>query len=150
MPIVRKTKADLKDFSLTPRERARLDAMTDAEITAAARSDPDNPPISAAEFKRMEFAAMTPYGAIIDGQSGAYGVVIPDLPGCTAMGKTVNEAWANIVEAAAAWGRIARADGYAVPKPRPVEVLLADPEVKAALAAGGVLDVIPVIVESPR
>jgi uncharacterized protein (DUF4415 family) len=53
MPIVRKTKAGLKNFRLPARERARLDAMTDAEITAAARSDPDNPPISAAEFKRM-------------------------------------------------------------------------------------------------
>jgi uncharacterized protein (DUF4415 family) len=53
MPIVRKTKADLKGFRLTGAQRKRLDTMTDAEITAAAKSDPDNPPITAAGFKRM-------------------------------------------------------------------------------------------------
>jgi putative transcriptional regulator len=51
--VVRKTRDELKDFQLTPAQRARLDAMTDEEITAAALSDPDNPPITAAEFRRM-------------------------------------------------------------------------------------------------
>jgi putative transcriptional regulator len=32
---------------------ARLDAMTDEEIEAAARSDPDNPPLTPAQLKRM-------------------------------------------------------------------------------------------------
>jgi putative transcriptional regulator len=32
---------------------ARLDAMTDEEIQAAARSDPDNPPLTPAQLKRM-------------------------------------------------------------------------------------------------
>jgi putative transcriptional regulator len=32
---------------------ARLDAMTDAEITAAALSDPDNPPLTEDELARM-------------------------------------------------------------------------------------------------
>jgi putative transcriptional regulator len=39
---------------LTPEQLARLDAMTEAEITAAAESDPDNPPLTAAELDRME------------------------------------------------------------------------------------------------
>ena len=39
---------------LTAEELARLDAMTDAQITAAAESDPDNPPLTAAELDRME------------------------------------------------------------------------------------------------
>lgn len=38
---------------LTAEELARLDAMTDAEITAAAESDPDSPPLTAAELDRM-------------------------------------------------------------------------------------------------
>lgn len=29
---------------------------------------------------------------LIDGETGAYGVVFPDLPGCTALGTTVDEA----------------------------------------------------------
>ena len=37
--------------TLTNKERARLDAMTDEEITAAAESDPDNPPLTEAEFQ---------------------------------------------------------------------------------------------------
>ena len=56
MPLVRKTRADLEDFRLTAAQRARLDALTDEEITAAAKADPDNPPITAAEFKRMRRA----------------------------------------------------------------------------------------------
>ena len=39
---------------LTAEELARLDAMTDAQITTAAESDPDNPPLTAAELDRME------------------------------------------------------------------------------------------------
>ncbi len=38
---------------LTPSQLARLDAMTDAEITAAALSDPDNPPLTDEELARM-------------------------------------------------------------------------------------------------
>jgi len=32
------------------------------------------------------------YTALIDGEAGAYGVSFPDLPGCVAMGRTVDEA----------------------------------------------------------
>lgn len=38
---------------LTEEEKARLDAMTDEEITAAAESDPDNPPLTDEELERM-------------------------------------------------------------------------------------------------
>lgn len=38
---------------LTPEQRARLDAMTDAEITAA-ESDPDNPPLTEDELRKMD------------------------------------------------------------------------------------------------
>lgn len=43
------------------------------------------------------------YIALIDGQSGAYGVVFPDLPGCTAMGASIEEALANAAEALEDW-----------------------------------------------
>jgi putative transcriptional regulator len=39
---------------LTPEQLARLDAMTDAEITAAAESDPDNPPLTEDELRKMD------------------------------------------------------------------------------------------------
>jgi uncharacterized protein (DUF4415 family) len=53
MPIIRKTLAQVRKARFTRKELARLDAMTDAQITAAAKADPDNPPITAAEFARM-------------------------------------------------------------------------------------------------
>jgi predicted RNase H-like HicB family nuclease len=42
---------------------------------------------------------MFQYFALIDGKAGAYGVVFPDLPGCTAMGKTIDVALANAADA---------------------------------------------------
>lgn len=86
---------------------------------------------------------MTRYGAIIDGKRGGYGVVIPDLPGCTAMGKTIDEAITNAASAVIDWVTVARADGHPIPKPRLLEVLRDDPEIKAALAVGGALVVVP-------
>jgi putative transcriptional regulator len=41
---------------LSQAEAARLDTMTDAEITAAARADADNPPLSAQELARVAAA----------------------------------------------------------------------------------------------
>jgi putative transcriptional regulator len=41
---------------LTAAEAARLDALTDEEITAAALSDPDNPPLTDAELERLAAA----------------------------------------------------------------------------------------------
>jgi predicted RNase H-like HicB family nuclease len=41
---------------------------------------------------------MTRYFALLDGELGAYGVSFPDCPGCSAMGETVNEAYANAID----------------------------------------------------
>ena len=93
---------------------------------------------------------MTRYGAVVDGKKGAYGVVIPDLPGCTAMGKTIDETLANAASAAAAWAEVARTDGDRVPKPRSIEALRADPEVADAIKAGGALMIVPLILDDAR
>ena len=51
---MRKFKLDPKNRpKMTATELAHLDAMTDDEITAAALSDPDNPPLPDAEFAKM-------------------------------------------------------------------------------------------------
>ena len=42
---------------------------------------------------------MARYVAIVDGTPGAYGVVVPDLPGCTSGGAAIDEALRNAVEA---------------------------------------------------
>jgi uncharacterized protein (DUF4415 family) len=63
MTIIRKSKAELKRFRLTKAELERLDAMTDAEVIAAAKSDADNPPMTAAELKRMRRPGRPPLPA---------------------------------------------------------------------------------------
>jgi predicted RNase H-like HicB family nuclease len=46
---------------------------------------------------------MARYIAVIDGEPGAFGVVFPDCPGCTAMGSTLDEALVAAAEALADW-----------------------------------------------
>jgi len=51
MAIVRHTIDPREAPGFTPEELVRLDAMTDQEITAAALSDPDNPPLKEEELQ---------------------------------------------------------------------------------------------------
>jgi predicted RNase H-like HicB family nuclease len=93
---------------------------------------------------------MSRYVAIVDGTPGAYGVIVPDLPGCTSGGATVDEALRNAVEAVTLWVEDARTDGERIPKARSAEKVRADPEVAAALAEGGVLAYVPLVLDAAR
>jgi len=66
----------------------------------------------------------------VDGKAGAYGVVAPDLPGCTSAGSTTDEALRKAVEAVRLWIEDAIDHGEALPTPRSIEALRADPEVE--------------------
>jgi predicted RNase H-like HicB family nuclease len=90
------------------------------------------------------------YVAIVDGSPGAYGVVVPDLPGCTSAGPTIDEALRNAVEAVTLWVEDARAGGEKIPKARPAEKLRRDAEVDAALAQGGALAYVPLVLDAAR
>lgn len=70
---------------------------------------------------------MTHYTVLIDGEDGAYGVIFPDLPGCTAMGITIDAALANAVEALRDWTETVIARGGSVPEPRTPDMIRADP-----------------------
>jgi predicted RNase H-like HicB family nuclease len=93
---------------------------------------------------------MARYVAIVDGKPGAFGVVVPDLPGCTSGGRTIDNALRNAVEAVTLWVEDARADGEQIPKPRSAEKLRKDPEVAVALAHGGVLAYVPLLLDAGR
>lgn len=93
---------------------------------------------------------MARYVAIVDGKPGAFGVVIPDLPGCTSGGKSVEAALRNAVEAVTLWVEDARADGEKIPQPRSAEKIKSDPDVVEALAQGGVLAYVPLILDAGR
>jgi len=90
------------------------------------------------------------YTVLIDGKAGAYGVAFPDLPGCAAMGKTIERAIANAVDALRDWVEVSEQFGDTVPPPRPLERLRRDGEVKAALAEGAILASVPLIRETGK
>jgi predicted RNase H-like HicB family nuclease len=88
---------------------------------------------------------MPRYVAVIDEKYGVYGVTIPDLPGCTASGKTIDQAHRSLIEAVAVWVRDAATAGKQLPKPRTLEQLYKDADVAGAIAKGGALIVVPVL-----
>ena len=64
------------------------------------------------------------FPAVIDGELGAYGVVIPDMPGvCCAIGNTVDEALAHAEEALIDLLTMLEEDGEDLPQPSAPEDL---------------------------
>ena len=77
---------------------------------------------------------MVRYPAVIDGERGAYGVVVWDMPGsCCAMGATVDEALANAEDALADFVDLLGELGEALPHPSPVESIELQPGEMVAL-----------------
>ena len=61
-------------------------------------------------------------------KDSAYGVVVPDLPGCFSAGDTLEEAIAGAEEAGLAWIDAALDAGQAIPPPSSLEAIRAKPE----------------------
>lgn len=92
----------------------------------------------------------TRYIVVIDGKPGAYGMYVPDMPGCTSMGDSIAELLVNAQEALQLWAEDAIKSGERLPKPRGIEALRKDPDVVRDLAEGSVLAVVPLILETGR
>jgi len=58
----------------------------------------------------------------------AFGVVVPDLPGCFSAGDTLDEAMSAAEEAAAAWVDAALDAGQAIPPPTSLEAIRRQPD----------------------
>jgi predicted RNase H-like HicB family nuclease len=93
---------------------------------------------------------MARYAVVVDGKPGAYGVWVPDMPGCTSMGSTTDEALRNAQEAIRLWAEDALADGEALPEPRGIEAVRKDGEVARELAAGAALAIVPLVLDAAR
>lgn len=93
---------------------------------------------------------MTRYTVVIDGKPGAYGVAFPDLPGCVAMGRSVDQALDHAGDALRDWVEVTEAHGETIPPPRTVEELRTDPEVIEALTEGAFLASVPFVRETGR
>jgi len=61
-------------------------------------------------------------------EDAAYGVVVPDLPGCFSAGDTLEEAVAAAGQAAAAWIDAALDRGMEIPKPSSLQEVHSNPE----------------------
>jgi predicted RNase H-like HicB family nuclease len=61
-------------------------------------------------------------------ETTAWGVVVPDLPGCFSAGDTAEQAFANAVEAIEAHCELLVEDGHELPTPRTLAEHQADPE----------------------
>jgi predicted RNase H-like HicB family nuclease len=58
----------------------------------------------------------------------AFGVVVPDVPGCFSAGDTLDEAISNAKEAIELWLETVIEDGGSVPEPSPIDRHQANPE----------------------
>jgi predicted RNase H-like HicB family nuclease len=92
----------------------------------------------------------TRYIVVVDGKPGAYGMYVPDMPGCTSMGDTIAELLRNAQEALQLWAQDALNNNERLPRPRSIEAIRKDPDVARDLAEGGVLAVVPLVVETGR
>ena len=66
---------------------------------------------------------MSRYPALLDGESGAYGVVFPDIDGIVAMGATIDEAMVNAEQSLRDYALEARKDGIVPVVPSPPETI---------------------------
>ncbi len=80
------------------------------------------------------------YPALIDGEAGAYGAVFPDLPGCVAMGDTLDEVVRNAEDAMRDWIASMEANGQRAPEPSPLSsITVPGGATLTAIAPAGVL-----------
>jgi predicted RNase H-like HicB family nuclease len=63
-----------------------------------------------------------------DTQTTAFGVIVPDLPGCFSAGDTLEEAFQNAEEAASAWIDATLDSGASIPAPSSLTTLRDKPE----------------------
>lgn len=75
----------------------------------------------------------------------AFGVVVPDLPGCFSAGDTLDEAIAGAEEAAAAWIDATLDADATIPPPSTLEVVQANPDYRGWTY--GVINVDPALLD---
>lgn len=94
---------------------------------------------------------MSHYIAIFDrAKDGTFGVTFPDAPGCTSAGATQDEAYRNAIEALHDWAEVRQEHCLGLPVARDIGALLADPDVKADVAAGAAMIAVPCVARYGR
>ena len=91
---------------------------------------------------------MSDYVGVIDESQGAWGVRIPDLPGCYGAGDSAEAAIRDAASAAREWIVHQEAQGMARPKARTTSEVLTSGEIDVAAGEAAVL--IPVLIDEGR
>jgi predicted RNase H-like HicB family nuclease len=92
----------------------------------------------------------TRYVVIVDGEPGAWGLWVPDMPGCTSMGETLDGLLQNAQEALRMWAQDALAEEERLAVPRSLDEIARDPQVTDALRHGAAFAIVPLLIESGR
>ncbi|MFS0826701.1 type II toxin-antitoxin system HicB family antitoxin [Pseudomonas phoenicis] len=79
-----------------------------------------------------------------------YGVIVPDAPGCSSGGETVEQALDNVLEALALYCEASMADGDPLPQGQPIDNYLSDPDYQGGVWAVVDFDVTPYLGKSVR
>ncbi|MEQ1653012.1 MAG: type II toxin-antitoxin system HicB family antitoxin [Hyphomicrobium sp.] len=91
---------------------------------------------------------MAKYLALVDGKDGAWGVRIPDFPGCHGGGETMEKAVADATQALREFAADMVTDGEAIPAPRPWEAL--QKALKKSGEPWGIAVYIPLLLDRSR
>jgi predicted RNase H-like HicB family nuclease len=88
----------------------------------------------------------TYYAIVHKDEDSAFGVHFPDLPGCFSAADDEDEVVANATQALAFYAETEND----LPAPRGLDDLRRDPEVRKALKEGGVLMIVPLVIETKK
>jgi predicted RNase H-like HicB family nuclease len=78
-------------------------------------------------------------------EATAFGVVVPDLPGCFSAGDTLDEAMENVKEAIALWIDCVLDSGEVIPTPSSLDILRSNPEFEGWIFA--VVEIDPTLLD---
>lgn len=95
---------------------------------------------------------MRRYLALIeyDSAAQAFGVAVPDCPGCTAMGASFDEAEADAIAALREWAADMIAGGHDLPRARDIAELRSDPSLADDFNQSTVVTSLPIILDADR
>jgi len=89
---------------------------------------------------------MTHYIALVHKDpDSSFGVQFPDVAGCFSAADSMDDLVGNAMEALSLW-----AEDEAMPKPRAIDQIVADPDIAAELAAGAFLISVPFAANDAR
>jgi len=80
----------------------------------------------------------------------AFGIWFPDIEGCFSAGDTLADAAANAAAALRQHAEALESAGRPIPTARPLDDVLHDEDVRAALAAGAMLLAVPLLIDAGR